>query len=77
MSYKDLIKISPQVAKALKMNKPIVSLESTSISHGMPYPNNKKCAFEVEDILRERGVEPATIAIMHGKINIGLNHDEI
>jgi len=77
MSYKDLLKISSLVKRAIQEQRPVVSLESTIISHGMPYPNNKKCAIEVEDILRERGVEPATIAIMHGRIHIGLTHDEI
>jgi pseudouridine-5'-phosphate glycosidase len=43
----------------------------------MPYPHNKQCAIEVEQILRDRGVEPATIAIMHGRIHIGLSHEEI
>lgn len=72
---RDVIKISPLVARALRENRPVVSLESTIISHGMPYPDNKRCALEVEQILRERGVEPATIAIMNHKICIGLSHD--
>jgi len=52
MSYKDLLKISSLVKRAIQEQRPVVSLESTIISHGMPYPNNKKCAIEVEDILR-------------------------
>ena len=74
---KDLVKISPKVYRALKEHRPVVSLESTIISHGMPYPYNKQCALEVEQILREKGVEPATIAIMNKKICIGLSEDEI
>ncbi len=72
---KDLLKISPLVAKALAEGKPVVSLESTIISHGMPYPNNKQCAIEVENLIRNRGVEPATVAIMNKRICIGLTHD--
>lgn len=53
---KELLKISPLVSKALKERRPVVSLESTIISHGMPYPHNVQCAIEVENILRSKGV---------------------
>jgi pseudouridylate synthase len=57
MSFKELLKISPKVARAFSENRPVVSLESTIISHGMPYPNNRKCAIEVEEILTEDEIE--------------------
>src|SRR5690625_6105767 len=67
---------SEEVNKAIKQNKPIVALESTIISHGMPYPQNVETAREVEEIVRENGATPATIAIMDGKIKIGLRSEE-
>ncbi len=69
--------IHPEVAKALANNLPIVALESTIISHGMPYPQNKETALKVEQIVRNNGVVPATIAIIDGKIKVGLNENEI
>ncbi|CAG8502919.1 18602_t:CDS:10 [Acaulospora morrowiae] len=69
--HKDF-EISPEVAEALKTRKPIVALESTIISHGMPYPQNFETALAVENIIREHGSIPATIAILNGKINVGL-----
>ena len=71
------IDISPEVQKALNENKPIVALESTIISHGMPYPQNMETAFKVESIVRDYGAIPATIAIINGKFKVGLNKDEI
>src|SRR5690625_2387934 len=68
---------SEEVNKAIKQNKPIVALESTIISDGMPYPQNVETASEVEEIVRENGATPATIAIMDGKIKIGLSEDEL
>ena len=67
-----LLKISKSVSRALGEGRPVVSLESTIISHGMPYPHNVNCALEVENILKAKGVEPATIALIRGKIHIGL-----
>ncbi len=69
--------INPEVKGALAQNLPIVALESTIISHGMPYPQNKETALQVEKIVRENGAIPATIAIINGKIKVGLNNDEI
>ena len=69
--------IHPEIQKALANNQPIVALESTIISHGMPYPKNKETAFLVEASVRETGAIPATIALMNGKIKIGLAADEI
>ncbi len=69
--------IKPEIKKALDHNLPIVALESTIISHGMPYPQNKKTALQVEQIVRDNGAVPATIAIINGKIKVGLSDKEI
>ena len=69
--------ISPEVQEALKNNKPIVALESTIISHGMPYPKNVETALEVQNIIRENGAVPATIAIINGFLKVGLTESEI
>ncbi len=71
------LEYSAEVLEAKKNNKAIVALESTIISHGMPYPQNVETAKEVEDIIRKNGAVPATIAIIEGKIKIGLSNDEI
>ncbi len=70
---KDLIKIHPEVQRALNQNKPVVALESTIISHGLPRPRNFEAAKEFEQILRDKGVVPATIAVIDGVANIGLD----
>ena len=69
--------ISPEVRAALAEGKPVVALESTIISHGMPYPQNVETALNVERIVRENGAVPATIAIIGGKLKAGLSKDEI
>jgi|TARA_B110000263_G_scaffold92812_1_gene81116 pseudouridine-5'-phosphate glycosidase len=74
---KELIKFSKNIEKALKENKPIVGLETTIISHGMPYPENVKTALEVEEIIKDNGCEPMTIGIVNGKIKCGLTNNEI
>lgn len=71
------IDISPKVLKALTENKPVVALESTIISHGMPYPQNVEMALSVEKIIESEGCVPATIAILNGRIKVGLTPDEI
>ncbi|MGO1527368.1 MAG: pseudouridine-5'-phosphate glycosidase [Senegalia sp. (in: firmicutes)] len=71
------IEIKEEVRKALEENKPVVSLESTIISHGMPYPQNVETARKVEEIVRENGSIPATIAILDGKIKVGLTDEEL
>lgn len=71
------LEMSPEVAEALAAGKPVVALESTIISHGMPYPQNVETALEVERIVRENGAVPATIAIIGGKLRAGLTEDEI
>ena len=68
---------SEEVKNALKENKPIVALESTIISHGMPYPKNVETALMVEDEVRRNGAVPATIAIINGRLKAGLSKDEI
>ncbi len=69
--------IKDEVARALAENKPVIALESTIISHGMPYPENVETALKVEKIAREAGVVPATIAIIGGRLKAGLTEDEI
>lgn len=77
MNLEKYIEIAPEVKNALENNEPVVALESTIISHGMPYPENVKTAIEVEDIIKDLGVTPATIGIIQGKIKIGLNKEEL
>ena len=71
------LEIYPPVRRALAENKPVVALESTILSHGMPYPENVQLAEALADILRQRGVEPATIALRNGKCHVGLSIDDI
>lgn len=71
------LQISPEVQYALHHHLPIVALESTIISHGMPYPKNVETALQCEAIIRENGAVPATIAIIEGKICVGLNASQI
>jgi len=73
----DYLDISGEVLNALRCYKPIVALESTIISHGMPYPDNKNTALELEQIVRDNGAIPATIAIINGRIKIGLSREEL
>ena len=74
MNYID---IKPEVAEALQNKQPVVALESTIISHGMPYPKNMETALQVEAVVRDEGAIPATIALMDGKIKVGLTEAEI
>ena len=71
------LKVNPEVEQALKEGKPVVALESTIISHGMPYPNNVETALNVEKIVREHGGVPATIGIIDGVGIVGMNAEEI
>lgn len=71
------MKLSTEIKKALKNKKPVVALESTIISHGMPFPYNLQTANEVERTVRENGAVPATIGIINGEIKIGLSKKEI
>ena len=71
------LSFSPEVANARATGKPIVALESTIISHGMPYPQNVQTAREVEQIIRDAGAVPATIAVIGGKICVGLTEEQL
>jgi len=71
------LEIHPEVKNALNEGNPVVALESTIISHGMPYPKNINTAIEVEDIVRQNGAVPATIAIFNGKCYAGLTRDQL
>jgi len=71
------VDILPEVAEAVKTGKPVVALESTIISHGMPYPRNVETALNVEKIIREKGAVPATIAVLGGRLKVGLRPEEI
>ncbi|UUM33113.1 pseudouridine-5'-phosphate glycosidase [Vibrio japonicus] len=77
LTYNEYLDVSPEVSKALENNQPIVALESTIISHGMPYPQNVETALQVEQIVRENGAVPATIAIINGRMKAGLSREEI
>ncbi len=71
------LEINPEVKEAIENGKPVVALESTIISHGMPYPRNVETALKVEKIIRDKNAVPATIAILNGKLKAGLTKDEI
>jgi pseudouridine-5'-phosphate glycosidase len=71
------LSLAEEVAAALAEGKPVVALESTIIAHGMPYPQNVETAVEVEQIIRDHGAVPATIAVLDGKIRAGLDTDEL
>ena len=71
------LEISKEVQEALAKGEAVVALESTIISHGMPYPQNVETALKVEEIVRNNGAIPATIAILNGKLKVGLSKDEI
>ena len=77
MKMNAYLDVNPEVAAALAEGKPVVALESTIISHGMPYPQNVETALNVEKIIREHGAVPATIAIIGGRLKAGLSAEEI
>ena len=77
MNLNKYLSVSPEVQEALAANRPVVALESTIISHGMPYPQNVETALNVERIIRENGAVPATIAIIQGKITVGCTPEQI
>ena len=77
MELNKYLKLSPEVEAALKAGKPVVALESTIISHGMPYPQNVETAYACERVCRENGAVPATCAILGGKLCAGLTPEEI
>lgn len=71
-----LLDIAPEISAALAEHRPVVALESTIITHGMPYPDNAAMAARVEDIIREGGAVPATIAVLDGRVKVGLSPQE-
>jgi pseudouridine-5'-phosphate glycosidase len=73
----ELIQLSPEVAAARAAGRPVVALESTIIAHGMPWPQNLETAREVEDVIRAEGAVPATIAVIGGRIRVGLTAEEL
>ena len=77
MNFNKYLDVNPEVAEAIASGKPVVALESTIISHGMPYPQNVETALNVERIIRENGAVPATIAVIGGRLKAGLTADEI
>ena len=77
MNINKYLDIKPEVAEALAAGKPVVALESTIISHGMPYPQNVETALAVEQIIRDHGAVPATIAVIGGRLKAGLSAEEI
>ena len=77
MSLSKYLDVAPEVAQAIAEHKPVVALESTIISHGMPYPQNVETALRVESIVRENGAVPATIAILGGRLKAGCSPEEI
>ena len=77
MSLNKYLDVAPEVAAALAAGRPVVALESTIISHGMPYPQNAETALNVEKLIREAGAVPATIAVIGGRLKAGLSPEEI
>ena len=77
MNMNKYLDVNPEVAAAIAAGKPVVALESTIISHGMPYPKNVETALLVEQTIRENGAVPATIAIIGGRLKAGLTKEEI
>ena len=77
MNLNAYLDVNPEVAAAVAAGKPVVALESTIISHGMPYPQNVETALRVEQVIRENGAVPATIAILGGRLKAGLTPEEI
>ena len=77
MNIERYLSITPEIAEAVKAGKPVVALESTILSHGMPYPENWEFSHKVEEIIRGEGAIPATTAIIGGKLKIGLTAEEL
>lgn len=73
----DYLSITPEIEEAIKAGKPVVALESTILSHGMPFPQNMEFAHKVEEIVRAEGAIPATTAIIGGKLKVGLTSEEL
>ena len=74
---RELLNLSPEVAEAIRDKRPVVALESTVIAHGLPRPQNLQTAHRLQDVVREAGAVPATIAVIDGTLTVGLNDDHI
>src|SRR5678816_3619496 len=74
---REFLKIATEVAQAISEHRPVVALESTVIAHGLPRPQNLETAHRLQQVVRESGAVPATIAIIGGKLTVGLSDDEI
>ena len=70
-------KISPRVSMALRTGKPVVALETTVLTHGLPYPKNLKLAEDMEAVIQENRAEPATIGLIEGRVKVGMEYNEI
>ena len=77
MNLQAYLDIQPEIKAAVEAGKPVVALESTILSHGMPYPENLEFAAQVEKIIRDEGAVPATMAIINGRMKVGLTADEL
>ena len=77
VDVKKYLEVTPEIAEAVAAGKPVVALESTILSHGMPFPQNVEFAHKVEEIVRSEGAIPATTAIIGGKLKVGLTSDEL
>ncbi|MFD9790498.1 pseudouridine-5'-phosphate glycosidase [Streptomyces sp. NPDC059070] len=77
MPYDDVLKVSEEVREALDAGRPVVALESTIIAHGLPRPRNLRVATELEELVRESGAVPATVAVLDGKPHVGLAKDQL
>ena len=74
---KSILNVSPEISNAIKSANPVVALESTIITHGLPFPDNYQLAIKAEQLVREAGCVPATIAVIDGIAKIGLTRNEI
>ena len=77
MNLEKYLSVTPEIQQAVKEGKPVVALESTILSHGMPFPENVEFAHKVEEIVRGEGAIPATTAIIGGKLKVGLTPEEL
>src|SRR5437870_9085304 len=77
MTNKDLFSVNPEIGTALSANRPVVALESTVIAHGLPRPTNLETAQRLEQIVREESASPATVAVIDGKLCVGLNEEQL
>ena len=77
MNLEKYLSVTPEIRQAVAEGRPVVALESTILSHGMPFPENVEFAHKVEEIVRGEGAIPATTAIIGGKLKVGLSSDEL